>query len=922
MPDRNETSGEDVGAGGEDTAEDASDEVGSPSASGDARAADAVDGTDAAAATAAPFEHERESLERESLERGLSIDVDDHLEPAVSPAAPASPQAAPTPSVVVPASPALAALSTASAEELRMVEQQLQEALEREEEQASALLECQTEMRELQQQLRRIEAAEEEKKAQEEAAEAEKQEHAEDDFHKMCYPESTGVADEKRREEKKVKEAEAAQLALLEKQREDEAAERRARGEPDDDDEGGGGGEEEKEDEKPQGPPEQGSTVYYEGAEWVVQYINSKGMLDLKRADGEQVYGVGADELHTKPAAEADGGAGEMDAKAVEEAVKAAEETHQLQITAVLAERAKEQQEWRGLQRGLEQQLEQQGGSLRDELRASTAQVEALLKASETTGLRFEALKAQLQRAVTKEHAALAMLEDLEKRAVTAEAAAKLAKEERATATLRESQAKEREVVVREEVEEARREALERAEQLAGAFKQLEDVKNEMGEMQQQLEAQQQAVETAAEGGAEGNTDGKGAAAAPEGTAETEYLKHAVLKFAQAADGDARLALLPVISTILHFSPAEAEEATEAIRKASGGGMFGFGSGNKAGAKGAAGVETRTEREKEMATWRTKMEVLVGKFDEATDKLVERTADLTLSQAVAAEATKAEAAARALAAEAVQRSEMLEARERGIQERSEEAEAEVETMKESETSAKARVVELDEALSETRRRMELALESSDSAGGQQLAEMTYELERARAEMERTTVREQAQEVEAHEASDMAVAEQHEHMHRYTSDTSLALCSLLLCSRSFLPAHFFLLLAVFRRLALGRKQIARAQAGERQSATALANGLTNAQMMYLKVLHCAAALSAAPSPPLAEFSISVFCLLSIVFSAQVYGSAGPQEQAGARPCLVDYPPIHPCRALRINGTGGKETSRAETGQEGLFVVAPV
>jgi hypothetical protein len=35
-----------------------------------------------------------------------------------------------------------------------------------------------------------------------------------------------------------------------------------------------------------------GKIVYFEGSEWEVQYVNSKGLLDLRRADGEKVYGV------------------------------------------------------------------------------------------------------------------------------------------------------------------------------------------------------------------------------------------------------------------------------------------------------------------------------------------------------------------------------------------------------------------------------------------------------------------------------------------------------------------------------------------------------------------------------------------------------------------------------------------------------
>jgi hypothetical protein len=41
--------------------------------------------------------------------------------------------------------------------------------------------------------------------------------------------------------------------------------------------------------DKKAGPLKQGSVVNFEGAEWVVQYINSKGMLDLKHVTSSSV---------------------------------------------------------------------------------------------------------------------------------------------------------------------------------------------------------------------------------------------------------------------------------------------------------------------------------------------------------------------------------------------------------------------------------------------------------------------------------------------------------------------------------------------------------------------------------------------------------------------------------------------------------
>jgi hypothetical protein len=58
---------------------------------------------------------------------------------------------------------------------------------------------------------------------------------------------------------------------------------------------GGGGGR----------TPTQGATVYYQGTSWKVQYINSKGLVDLKpvHGSGEQHYGIDPAVLEGPPAA-------------------------------------------------------------------------------------------------------------------------------------------------------------------------------------------------------------------------------------------------------------------------------------------------------------------------------------------------------------------------------------------------------------------------------------------------------------------------------------------------------------------------------------------------------------------------------------------------------------------------------------------
>jgi hypothetical protein len=85
--------------------------------------------------------------------------------------------------------------------------------------------------------------------------------------------------------------------------------------------------EEEGEEEEEAVPPTQGASVHYQGAEWVVQYINSKGLLDLKRADSEPVYGVAPTDLQTKKEfekeqAEQEAAKKEAEEKAAEEAAK------------------------------------------------------------------------------------------------------------------------------------------------------------------------------------------------------------------------------------------------------------------------------------------------------------------------------------------------------------------------------------------------------------------------------------------------------------------------------------------------------------------------------------------------------------------------------------------------------------------------
>jgi hypothetical protein len=48
----------------------------------------------------------------------------------------------------------------------------------------------------------------------------------------------------------------------------------------------------------------QGASILYEGSRWEVQYINSKGLLDLKRADGEQLYGIDPSNVEPAPVEE------------------------------------------------------------------------------------------------------------------------------------------------------------------------------------------------------------------------------------------------------------------------------------------------------------------------------------------------------------------------------------------------------------------------------------------------------------------------------------------------------------------------------------------------------------------------------------------------------------------------------------------